>query len=122
MADSEYGWIYTAQTVSTTVGVAGSIQTRVDDTTMKGDGNLTWDGSTLYVNGAVKFTGEATLQGVQFAQGNPTVIPASSRYRIPKNGRTVLYSDSDCTITVDENGILDIGEDAIVKIVDFSTL
>ena len=115
MSENAYGWGYLQNMVGTTVGVAGSVQTRVDNTTLTGDSNFTYDGS------AVTIAGDLTVNGQTFGYGSPTNI-SGGRFNIPANGRVVMYTDADETITVSDGATLNIGLGAIVKLKDFATV
>tara|TARA_R110000822_G_scaffold43544_5_gene117507 strand:+ start:629 stop:976 length:348 start_codon:yes stop_codon:yes gene_type:complete len=115
MSENAYGWGYLQNMVGTTVGVTGSVQTRVDNTTLTGDSNFTYDGS------AVTIAGDLTVNGQTFGYGSPTNI-SGGRFNIPANGRVVMYTDADETITVSDGATLNIGLGAIVKLKDFATV
>ena len=115
MADKPHGWGYLGTFSGLTAGVAGSVQVRVDNTTLTGDSNFTYDGS------AVTIAGDLTVNGQTFGYGSPTNI-SGGRFNIPANGRVVMYTDADETITVSDGATLNIGLGAIVKLKDFATV
>ena len=115
MPEARHGWGYLGNMVGAAQGAVGSIQTKVDSTTLGGDTSFTYDGSKVSIGG------ELVVAGQTFAYGSPTII-SSGTFNIPEHGRVVMYTDDDCKVTISDGATLKIADGAKVKFKDFATI
>jgi len=118
MSDNAYGWGYLQNMVGTTVGVDGSVQVRVDNTTLDGDTGFVYNTST----GVVTISKDLVIDGLSVGEGNMITVPAGMRQSYHQNSRNVVYTDDDDTITIESTGTLEIRDGAIVKMKRYSAV
>tara|TARA_R110002012_G_scaffold219882_1_gene391379 strand:+ start:375 stop:731 length:357 start_codon:yes stop_codon:yes gene_type:complete len=118
MSTNAYGWGFMSNMVGTTVGAAGSVQVRVDNTTLNGDAGFLYNIST----GIVSISKDLVIDGLSVGVGNMITVPAGMRQSYHQNSRNVVYTDDDDTITIESTGTLEIRDGAIVKMKRYSAL
>ncbi len=118
MSTNAYGWGYLDNMVGTTVGAEGSVQVRVDNTTLNGDSGFLYNIST----GIVTVSKDLVIDGLSVGVGNIITIPNGVRQSYHINSRNVVYTDDDDTITIESGGTLEIRSGATVKMKRYSAV
>lgn len=116
MADQTHGWGYLGTMVGATSGVAGSIQTRVDNNTMTGDAGFVYDSTT----GVVTITTGLVVAGVPYGSGNMNTVSENVTQTYQANSMNVIYTEDDATVTIKSGGTMSIGLNATVKMKKYS--
>lgn len=116
MSTNAYGWGFLQNMVGQTVGAAGSVQVRVDNTTLNGDSGFTYDTST----GIVTITGGLVVAGTPIGVGNMRKVPASATQEYIANSMNVIYTEDDDIVTIEADAKMIVGEGAIVKFKRYS--
>ena len=116
MADNPHGWGYLGTFTGQTAGVAGSVQVRVDNSTITGDSGFVYDTTT----GIVTIAKGLVVAGRPVGSGNMNTVPEDVTQAYQANSLNVIYTDDDATVTIKKGGTMSIGLDATVKMKKYS--
>ncbi len=116
MADSPHGWGYLGTFSGKTAGVAGSVQVRIDNSTITGDSGFVYDTTT----GIVTIAKGLVVAGRPVGSGNMNTVPDDVTQAYQANSLNVIYTDDDATVTIKKGGTMSIGLDATVKTKKYS--
>ena len=117
MSTNAYGWGYLQNMVGTTVGTAGSVQIRVDNTTLNGDSGFVYDPAT----GIVTITGGLVVAGRPFGMGNMRKVTTNTTQTYQDNSLNVIYTEDDDIVTIEQGATMRVGLDATVKFKRYSS-
>lgn len=116
MADSPHGWGYLGTFSGKTAGVAGSVQVRIDNSTITGDSGFVYDTTT----GIVSITKGLIVAGTPIGVGNMRIIASDTTQEYLANSMNVIYTKDDDTVLIESGATMKIGQDATVKMKRFS--
>ena len=116
MSENAYGWGYLQNMVGTTVGVAGSIQVRVDNTTLNGDSGFVYNAAT----GIVTITKGLEIAGIPFGMGNQFTVSAGTTQQYQQNSLNVIHTADNDIVTIESGATMKIGLNATVKMKRYS--
>ena len=116
MSTNAYGWGYLQNMVGQTVGAVGSVQIRVDNTTLDGDTGFTYDPTT----GIVTITGGLVVAGTPIGVGNMKTVAANTTQEYIANSMNIIHTDDDDIVTIEGGATIIVGEGATVKFKRYS--
>ena len=116
MSTNAYGWGFLQNMVGQTVGAAGSVQVRVDNTTLNGDSGFVYDIAT----GIVTITGGLVVAGTPIGMGNMRTVAANTTQEYLPNSLNLIYTEDNDTVTIEDGATMIISDSATVKFKRYS--